>query len=256
MAGRTTTICGFQTDFRTLFLAGRTAIICEFQTNFRLCLWREKQRLFVDSKPISAHCLCPEEQLFANSKPISAICSWREEQRIFVASKPFSPSVYGGKNYDYLWIPNQFPHTVFYGNNTIFRTQYMREVNFLQTEISGKYTDFLWIPNKFPHTVYGRKNNDYLRIPNFPHTVYGGKNNNYLWIPNHFPIVFMAGRTTIICGFQTNFRTKIWQEEQQLSVNSKPISAHCLWREEQRLFVGLFVDSKPNSAHCLWREEQ
>jgi len=137
MAGRTTIICGFQTNFRTLFMAGRTTIICGFQTIFRLCLWPEEQRLSVNSKPISAHCL------------------WREEQRLFVDSKPFSACVYGGKN------------------------------------------------------------------------------NHYLWIPNHFLLLSMAGRTTIISGFQTIFRLCLWREEQRLLVDSKPISAHFLLREEQ-----------------------
>jgi hypothetical protein len=42
--------------------------------------------------------------------------------------------------------------------------------------------------------------------PFFP-TESGGKNNDYLWIPHQFPLVIMVGRTTIICGFQTNFGT-------------------------------------------------
>ena len=100
MAGRTTIICGFQTNFSKLFMAGRTTIICGFQTIFRFCLWREEQRLFVDSKPFSAHCL------------------WREEQRLFVDSKPISAYVCGGKKSDYLWIPNQFP-LVFMAGRTI-----------------------------------------------------------------------------------------------------------------------------------------
>jgi hypothetical protein len=42
--------------------------------------------------------------------------------------------------------------------------------------------------------------------PFFP-TESGWKNNDYLWIPHQFPLVIMVGRTTIICGFQTNFGT-------------------------------------------------
>jgi hypothetical protein len=74
----------------------------------------------------------------------------------------------------------------------------------------------------------------------------------YLWIPNHFSQLSLAGRTTIICGFHTNFRLWLWWEEQRLFADSKLISAHCLWQEEQQLFF----DSKPISAHSLWREEQ
>jgi hypothetical protein len=39
----------------------------------------------------------------------------------------------------------------------------------------------------------------------FSACVYGGKNNNYFL--NHFPLVFMAGKSTTICEFQTDFRT-------------------------------------------------
>ena len=139
-------------------MAGRTTIICGFQTIFRLCLWREEERLFVHSKPISTQYFLREQHHFLHT-----IC---------------------GKSI------------------------------FWKLRLAGNTKVFLWIPNKFPHTV-------------------------------------LAGRTMIICEFQT-FCTLLWQEEQRLFVDSKSISAHSLWREEQRLFV----DSKPSSAHSLWREEQ
>ena len=128
---------------------------------------------------------------------------------------------------------------------------------------------------------FGRKNNDYLRIPNFLHTVmagrttiicgfqtifrlclwreeqqlfvdskpisaqrYGRKNNDYLWIPNHFQLVFMAGRTTIICGFQNIFRLCLWREEQRLLVDSKTISAQYFLREQHQFLHTVYAGSQ------------
>jgi hypothetical protein len=128
MAGRTTIICGFQTNFHTLFMAGRTTIICGFQTIFRLCLWQEEQPLFVDSKP-------------------------------------FFATEYGGKNYDYFRISNHFPLMFMAGRTTI---------------ISGFQTNF--------RTLF-----------------IAGRTMIICGFQTNFRTLFMAGRTTIICGFQTNF---------------------------------------------------
>ena len=102
---------------------------------------------------------------------------------------------------------------------------------------------FLWIPNKFPHTVlagrttiicgfqtfctllWQEEQRLFVDSKPFSDCVYGGKNNNYLWIPNQFPHKDMAGRTTIICGFQTIFSLCLWREEQRLFVDSKTFSA-------------------------------
>ena len=81
---------------------------------FSACVYGGKNNnylwiLFVESKPFPANCFWREEQrLFVDSKPFSSHCLWREEQRLFVDSKPLSASDYGGKNKDYLWIPNHF----------------------------------------------------------------------------------------------------------------------------------------------------
>jgi hypothetical protein len=197
-----------------------------------------------------------------DSKPFSAHCLWREEYQLFVDSNPVSATVYGGKNNEYLWIPNQFPQTVFYGNSTILCTQFMREVNFLETEIGGKYKSFFMDSKKISANCFGRKNNNYLRIPNFPHTVMAGRTKIICGFQINFPTQFMAGRTTIICGFQTNFRTQFMAGRTTLISGFQTISCTlfmagrtmnvcgfqtifrlCLWREEQRLFSKSFSAS-------------
>ena len=133
------------------------------------------------------------------SKPFSALCLWRAEYQLFVDSNPVSACVYDGKNNDYLWIPNKFPHNDFLQEQHHSGTQYMREVNFLQTEISGKYQRLFLDSKPFPahclwqeeqrlfadsklsaHCLWREEQRLFVDSKPFSACVYGGKNNNYL----------------------------------------------------------------------------
>ena len=155
--------------FLLVFMAGRTMNICGFQTNFR-------RLFFTGTTPFSAHSIC--------GKSIFWKLRLADNTKVF------------------LWIPNKFPHTVLAGRTTI---------------ICGFQT--------FCTLLWQEEQRLFVDSKPFSDCVYGGKNNNYLWIPNQFPHKDMAGRTTIICGFQTIFSLCLWREEQRLFVDSKTFSA-------------------------------
>jgi hypothetical protein len=138
----------------------------------------------------------------------------------------------------------------------------MREVNFLQTEISGKYKSFFYgFRTNFCTLFWQEEQRLFADSKLFAHC-YGRKNNDYCGFCINFRTQLMAGRTTIICGFQTKFRTQFMAGRtviisgfQTFSCTLfmaggttnicgfKTIFRLCLWREEQRLFSKSFSAS-------------
>jgi hypothetical protein len=66
----------------------------------------------------------------------------------------------------------------------------------------------------------------------------------------------MLGRTTIICGFQTNFRTMIFYGNNTIFRTQYMREVNFLQTEISGKYQRFFIDSKQISAHCLWQEEQ